>query len=189
MKPEKTTDPAALDCPSCGRDGVKTTLEEETFGYGVEPNAVSLSCTIPVRTCTACGYRFTDAAAEERRHEAVCRHLQVMTPAEVMQLRKRYGLSRADFGRLTRIGEASVARWETGVFIQNAGYDSLLYLLRFSENVDRLGRRFETGSKQECGTMAGADRKDRFRAISNSSIENLVAQASQWQLTPGAFNV
>ena len=47
-------------------------------------------------------------------------------------------MSRAVFSRLTRIGEASLGRWENGLLIQNLAYDHLLYLLTFPENLERL---------------------------------------------------
>jgi transcriptional regulator with XRE-family HTH domain len=64
-----------------------------------------------------------------------------LTPAEITAIRERYHLSRAEFARLTRIGEASLARWEGGLIIQNGSIDQLLYLLTFSENLDRLRHR------------------------------------------------
>jgi DNA-binding transcriptional regulator YiaG len=91
-----------------------------------------------VMTCNQCGFQFTDEVAEEARHEAVCRHLGVMTPKEIKEIRKSYGMSRAEFSHLTRIGEASLARWENGLLIQSPAYDQLLYLLTFPENLERL---------------------------------------------------
>ena len=58
-----------------------------------------------------------------------------MTPREVVAIRTRLGMTRAAFAELTRLGGASLARWEKGLLIQNAANDQLLYLLRFPENV------------------------------------------------------
>jgi len=66
-----------------------------------------------------------------------------MVPAEVLDLRSSYGLTRAEFAEATRIGEASLARWETGQLIQNPANDNFLYLLRFRENWERLKARFK----------------------------------------------
>ena len=75
------------------------------------------------------------------RHEAVCRHLGVLTPKEIIAIRKSYGMSRAVFARLTGIGEASLARWENGLLIQSPAYDRFLFLLTFPENLERLKSR------------------------------------------------
>jgi DNA-binding transcriptional regulator YiaG len=64
-----------------------------------------------------------------------------MTPREVVAIRTRLGMTRAALSDLTRLGEASLARWEKGLLIQNAANDQLLYLLRFPENVKRLRSR------------------------------------------------
>jgi transcriptional regulator with XRE-family HTH domain len=65
-----------------------------------------------------------------------------MTPAEIRAIRREAGaLSRAQFARITRLGEATIGRWERGELIQNRANDQLLYLLTFPENVTRLRNR------------------------------------------------
>ena len=128
----------SVQCPNCGHADVKTTVTEDAFTYGEGPSAVNLTATVPLRTCLKCGFQFLDAAAEDAQHEAVCRHLGVMTPSQMQALRRKYGLSRVSFAQITKLGEATIARWERGEFIQNAAYDQLLYLLTFEENFNRL---------------------------------------------------
>ena len=74
-------------------------------------------------------------------HETVCRHLGVQTPVEVLAIRQKYNMSRPGFAELTRLGEATLGRWERGALIQNAANDQFLYLLRFADNIDRLRAR------------------------------------------------
>jgi DNA-binding transcriptional regulator YiaG len=131
----------SLRCASCGASAVGTEMVVEEFAYGTGEDPVQLKATVPLRTCRDCGFQFTDHHAEVARHEAVCRHLGVMTPREVVAIRTRLGMTRAAFADLTRLGEASLARWEKGLLIQNAANDQLLYLLRFPENVKRLRSR------------------------------------------------
>src|SRR5688572_22767721 len=85
---------ALAPCASCGNDDVETRQDVQTFQYGVGDDAVRLSAVVPVRVCKACGFEYLDSAAESARHDAVCRHLGVMTPGEVKGVRKRYGKSR-----------------------------------------------------------------------------------------------
>ena len=134
----------SLSCPSCGHGIVHTTYIEHKFPYGAGDRSVELSANVPLRRCAECEVEFFDSVAEELQHEAVCRHLGVMIPTEVQAVRKKMGsLSRAEFARITRLGEATISRWERGELIQNAANDQLLYLLTFPENVKRLRDRVE----------------------------------------------
>jgi putative zinc finger/helix-turn-helix YgiT family protein len=128
----------AVECSMCGRRNVCTRIEREQFTYGEGSEAIELTAEVPVRHCSDCGFEFTDEVSEDKRHEAVCRHLGVLTPTEVVDIRKRYDLSRSEFARIARVGDASLARWENGLVIQNASIDQLLYLLTFPENLERL---------------------------------------------------
>src|ERR1043166_7694156 len=90
----------ARRCPSCDSERITTAIVNDEFLYGEEPGAVSIPVTIPVHTCASCGVQFTDYVAEELRQEAVCRYLGVLTPAEITALRRKHGLSRAEFAAL-----------------------------------------------------------------------------------------
>ncbi len=139
----------APSCPDCESDRVVTEWIDHRFPYGREETSVELSARVPVRRCEECGDQFLDAEAEDLMHEAVCRHLGVMTPREVRDIRRQSGgLSRAEFARITRLGEATIGRWERGELIQNAAYDQLLYLLTFPENLVRIRERVE-----RCGPL------------------------------------
>jgi len=113
----------------CGTPGLKTELVRDPFIYGAGDDGVELVVDIPVRTCSSCG-PYTDDRAEDIRHDEVCRHLGVLTPTEIRDLRGQYGLSRAELARITGLGESSIARWETRDIIQNVGNDRYLRLLQ-----------------------------------------------------------
>jgi putative zinc finger/helix-turn-helix YgiT family protein len=172
-------EPERIKCPTCGDHNVRTTLETETFSYGDGPEAVELTVRIPVRTCDSCGFQFTDDIAEEARHEAVCRHLGMMSPKEIQRIRKAYGMSRADFARLTRIGEASLARWESGQLIQSSAYDHFLYLLSFPENLERLKSR---RSGEQPLSSRQLQHRARLRAL--EITEPILADAAAFELIP-----
>jgi putative zinc finger/helix-turn-helix YgiT family protein len=154
-------------CPQCGHAEIDTLWANCPFPYGVGADVVELDVRLPVRKCRKCGFEFLDEEAEDLRHEAVCRHLGVLTPAEIKALREKLGLSRAEFARLTRLGEATIARWERGELIQNAGNDSLLWLLQYDENVQRLRERVERSAPVTLKLIDSKDpdllkRKDAF---------------------------
>ena len=62
-------------CPACESKTAARTVESRAFTYGSGNESVELSAVVSVLTCDSCEMEFTEAAAEELRHEAVCRHL------------------------------------------------------------------------------------------------------------------
>lgn len=177
-----------LGCPVCESDNVNFEMETQEFLYDVDKDAVQLAAEVHVGKCSDCGFEFTGESAEIARHEAVCRHLKVTSPCEIWQLRKSYGLSRAEFAALTRLGTASLARWETGQLIQNAAYDSLLFLLKFPDNLERLRHRFSRDAKKQMARAneircANDPADPRFRTFETASPD-MVKRAAQFELNP-----
>lgn len=131
----------SVRCPDCGDSEFTISDVEDSFQYGPGTDAVELSIVIPVHTCNSCGYQFTGHDAEVIRHEAVCRHLGRMTPAKIRELRESHNLTREAFAAISGIGNASLARWESGHLVQSAAYDNFLYLLLSKENLENLAAR------------------------------------------------
>ena len=117
------------ECPQCGKDTLTTRWHHDTFKYGTGDSAVTLEVDLPVRRCVSCDLQFLDHDGERLRHEAVCRHLGLLSPTEISGIRKTYGMSRAAFADLTGLGEATLSRWENGAGIQNPANDRYLRLL------------------------------------------------------------
>lgn len=63
--------------------------------------------------------------------------LERLSPNEIRSIRTKHKLSRREFAKLTRFGEASIKRWETGASLQNASADRFLRLI--AENLTVLG--------------------------------------------------
>jgi DNA-binding transcriptional regulator YiaG len=116
----------------CG-GGVAISWTRHTFDYGSGESAVELSVEVPVHRCDGCDFEFTDEIAERLRHEAVCDHLGVLSPAQIRRIRERHGMTRAQFARVTGLGEASLNRWENGLNIQTHANDRYLRLLEIPE--------------------------------------------------------
>ncbi len=163
-------------CGNCGSMNVATSMETDRVVHGVGADAAELPVEVPVRTCAECGTQFTDDEAERVRHEAVCRYLGLLTPSEIRGIRIRYEMRRAEFAALTKLGEATLARWESGSTLQNAAYDRYLRLLCFPENVSRL-----SGPSAQMAGQAQPSNVIRFptrrlRAIAEVSPEVAAAQ-------------
>ena len=143
-------------CPVCESKSIVTQMLSESFPYGSGKEEVTLSAVVPVHSCQDCQFEFTDELADEAKHNAICQYLEVMPPRQIALIREQYSLSRAEFARVTRIGEASINRWENALLIQNPAMDQYLYLLSFPENFARVQQRmdhsfhnFFAGSEQQ----------------------------------------
>lgn len=176
-------DQEQISCGLCGASGgIKSTITQHTFKYGSGSDEVSLSVMIPVRTCSACGSEFLDAESEAIKHDAVCRHLGVLTPSNIRQLRGLHRLSRVDFAKLTKLGEATLGRWERGSLIQNSAYDQYLFLLGFADNVHRLKERSRQTDLGGSGADSGsAPAEPRLRIV--RLTEELRRESEQFSLS------
>ena len=152
-----------LICPDCGTSNIKTKQEDYIFTYGSGEDKVELVARVPVRSCSDCGFSFLDSVAEDICHKAVCRHLGVMTPPQIKDLRNLYGLTQAQFSEITKLGEATLSRWERGIVIQNQAYDNYLYLLGFNENLERIRDRAKGTKTTE--EIVGRIQSPQFREL------------------------
>ena len=158
---------AYISCPLCGTDEVTTSWKRHVFEYGSGESAVELSVNVPVRSCASCELEFLDEPAERAKHEAVCKHLGVLSPAEIRQIREDHGMSRASFAQATGLGEASLNRWENGLNIQTHANDRYLRLLKHPGIMRQLQVLTEP---QAPPRLAVAVVGERFRALHVNSV-------------------
>ncbi|WP_407157800.1 helix-turn-helix domain-containing protein [Bradyrhizobium sp. STM 3557] len=123
-------------CPMCGSSAARMHYEVESFIYGVGEDQVTLSASVPVIRCESCGIEVTDGAAEEIRHATICRHLGRLAPDEIRAIREQYNLTQQEWAKRSRLGLASVKRWESGNQIQNDAMDCYLRLLAIPSNFE-----------------------------------------------------
>ena len=157
-------------CAMCGSSDVKTRQIKDYFEYGSGNSKVFLNAIISVHSCVKYSFEFTDNKADELRHEAVCRHLGLLTPREICDIRKN--ISKAEFSRQTGIGEASLSRWERGYLLQNAAMDNFLYLLGLPGNLEALRKRHNASEHVESESV--------FRCIVD--INTLRKQQAEFRL-------
>ncbi len=128
-------------CSKCGGINVELKNSEHKFPYGRKGERVELVANVPIRICHDCGLQVLDKNAYMICQEAICEHIGVMTPSQIKELRKNYNLTQTEFAQITKLGEATLSRWERGTLIQNAAYDNYLYLLKFPANYRIIQRR------------------------------------------------
>lgn len=148
----RSVSPWPEPCPQCDAQAVTTSWVLDTFEHHSRNSVAEIEVYLPVRRCGSCGFGFVDHEGEDLKHEAVCRHLGVLTPKEIREIRRRFDMNRAEFAAATKLSEASLHRWENGLLIQNEAYDMYLRLLREEPMVMRcvlrLGGR---GSRADLG--------------------------------------
>ena len=176
------------NCNICGDSAITLSLEKESFVYGSGQESVTLSVDVPVHHCAKCKNSFTEEDASDIRHNAVCKHLGIYTPNEIRTLREKYHLSQSEFSEITKIGKASLARWEGGVLIQNLSNDNLLYLLSFPDNLAKLkNKRLTSDPSQMKNSMNIIPFTPKFRAINSNDIDEIKNEAAMFQLYPIAM--
>jgi putative zinc finger/helix-turn-helix YgiT family protein len=119
-------------CPNCGHAPLRDETIADHIEYrddGGEPRAIEV-LNIPVGVCPNSGERYFGPVAARVQHAAVCRALGLLTPEEIQAIREDFGLTQAEFARLTGIGEATTSRWERGRMLPNRAMDRYLWLLR-----------------------------------------------------------
>ena len=158
---------ADVSCPLCGTDEVRTMWKRHVFDYGSGGSVAELSVDVPVRSCASCELEFLDEPAEVLKHEAICRHLGVLTPAEIRRTREDHGMSRVAFAQVTGLGEASLNRWENGLNIQTHANDRYLRLLRHPGIMRELQAMTEP---QASPRPAVAVARARFRVLEVNSV-------------------
>jgi putative zinc finger/helix-turn-helix YgiT family protein len=169
-------------CPNCGSDRVVTDFETDHFKYGDGADAVELSARVLVSSCQNCQFEFTDGNADDGRQLAIRRHLGLLSPDEIGTIRKRCARTRKEFAKTTRIGEASLARWENGQLLQSAALDNYLFLLTHPENYGRLKNRAVQSAVAAVEMTNPAD-CPTFRSINRGSPD-LQRRAAAFCLTP-----
>ena len=122
-------------CPLCGREEVITSWKDHTFSYGSGKSEVELTVNVPVQRCDACEFEYLDESSERLKHDAICRHLGVLSPTEIRRIREGHQVTRSRFAQVTGLGEASLNRWENGLNIQTHANDRYLRLLARPENM------------------------------------------------------
>lgn len=126
-------------CPTCDVGRMHPMVVTERFPYEDDGTEVTVVAeNVPIERCDNpdCREELSGPEAARIRHEAICRALGLLTPAEIRAVREGLNLTQAEFARLTRLGEATISRWERGRLLQNPAMDRYLRLIaRCDDNV------------------------------------------------------
>jgi putative zinc finger/helix-turn-helix YgiT family protein len=125
-------------CPVCGieRDTEVIEREEVSNIRGDEIRTIS-----KIRICSVCKEELFDEDLDEenikRAYDVYRERHGILSPEEIKNIRESYGLSQRAFAKLLGIGEASIARYETGALPEKS-LSNMIMLLKDPKNMEKL---------------------------------------------------
>jgi len=170
-------------CPACESQRISETYVTESFQYGAGGDAIFLTARVPLSQCSECGLEYTDERTEHIKHSAVCKHLNILEPEQIVAIRERYKISQHEFAAISRISRASLARWESRAVHQNASSDSLLYLLGYPDIFKLLANRFK--ESEEPIELTQKKNVPRFSTMSDEEVVFYRNVSKSFDLHPG----
>jgi putative zinc finger/helix-turn-helix YgiT family protein len=159
------------ECPNCGGADFTSEIVDQSFEYGIGEDKISLNARFPVWRCRACEFSMAGEEAEAARTNSICNHLGLLSPTQIFELRKSFGLSQQAFSQLTDIGEATIKRWEQGTYLQTKAHDNFLRLISDSDGLVKLQRIQREREAKQLGSKV-AMIAARFRCIRREDFES-----------------
>jgi putative zinc finger/helix-turn-helix YgiT family protein len=136
-------------CAGCNSKKVNKIRDEFFATYNHRPIPIP---DAEMCECASCGRRFFTPKQVKAVLIAVKRRARVkaglLTPEEIVAIRKKLGLSQSELERLFGLGSKVVTRWETGRVVQSKAADVALRLLALDPaNLERLRLRRDEVSR------------------------------------------
>ncbi|KHO61872.1 XRE family transcriptional regulator [Thermoanaerobacter sp. YS13] len=135
-------------CPVCGKEQQTEVIEKEEIS-NVRGDEIKVLARI--RVCSVCGEELFDEELEEeniqRVYDIYRKKHGILSPEEIKGIRESYGLSQRAFAKLLGIGEASIARYETGALPEKS-LSNMIMLLKDPKNMKKLLEKNEDALSQ-----------------------------------------
>jgi putative zinc finger/helix-turn-helix YgiT family protein len=125
-------------CPVCGVERETKIVEKEE---GLNIRGEKITSLSKIKVCTVCNEELFDKVLDEeniqRAYNQYREKLGILFPEEIKNIREQYGLSQKTFAKLLDIGEASIARYETGALPEKS-LSNMIMLLKDPKNMKTL---------------------------------------------------
>lgn len=137
-------------CPHCERMSELSLLKRSRV---VRVKKAEVAIEEVLHVCRVCKNEFATEEQEEaniaKAYEAYRKRENLLSPAAIRSLRRRYGLSQSDFSTWLGWGKITVHRYENGA-LPDAAHNELLWLLAKPHNakelLERNGRNLDEGA-------------------------------------------
>lgn len=109
----------------------KITIDQKVTIPTADGTGVAQTLTVPVEAWQDPddGEIYLDATAVKKLDDVRARHMGLMLPEDILELRRYLGLTQSQISRLLQIGEKTWTRWETGRSRPTHGYNLILNAL------------------------------------------------------------
>jgi DNA-binding transcriptional regulator YiaG len=114
-------------CGECRERAVSPAVVE--YVTSIDHDGRSYAVRVPnlaVFKCGKCGDETLGAEALEKVEAAFRRTAGLLSPEEIKRQRAALKLTQKQLAKAMRIADSTLCRWETGVQVQQAGYDEFL---------------------------------------------------------------
>lgn len=119
--------PYPWKCGTCGKRAVNPRTVEYITEKEHDGRAYSLKIpNLEINECSECHTQTLPDKASYKVTEALRAAAGLLTPQEIREHRRRFGLNQEQFAKLLRVAKDTVSRWETGGQIQQRAMDLLL---------------------------------------------------------------
>lgn len=117
-------------CPICGKKSLSAKTGEYHF---VPPENIPGGEIVISNTswdeCEICGEKILSSDLDIKLEKERYKRLGLLTPEEIINVRKRAGLSQNEIAKILGVGEKTYTRWESGQSLQNKSSDNLIRLV------------------------------------------------------------
>lgn len=148
-----------MKCLECGGEMIRSLDPIQTVFKGDELQIESVEHW----KCEQCGeleYESADLdVLDGAENEAYRKLHNLLSPKEIKAIRKRYGLTQAQFEELLGVATPTVSRWETGSVIQTKVADNLMRAIREFPEVPQALAKNAGIALPETGIQIASDRE------------------------------
>lgn len=159
-------------CPSCEKE-TTTKIVEQNETLKVKGQEITLK--VKIRICEKCGEEIIDKELDDASLKAFYEEYRklnnLLTTAEIKEIRNQWGLSQSQFALLLGMGKKTITRYESGN-IQDETHDNLIRLAREIESFRTLWdvRKDKLDVKTQKKVLSILEDKER---ISNYTITTI----------------
>ena len=176
-------------CPICSRGQLFDVVDRFEAKY-VDRRGGEHSLSVPDvqrLRCDSCNEEILDDIATRQVENARRAAMGLLMPAEIRDLRSRFGKTQVQMSRLLGVGEKTYCRWESGAFVQSVAFDNYMRLIRDVPEASVTLMRLEQYGVVE-NSNAFSEQGDEFKFLSD--IRSLTGPATKFtqQLLTGTLH-
>ena len=123
-------------CAVCDSEKAKKIRKKFEARYNQMPVVIE---KVEMYRCESCGEEFFTPEQSRELSRRIKQYVRdkygLLSPEQIVEIRKALGLSQSDLENLFGLGEKVVTRWETGRIIQGRAVDVALRLLQMQPNL------------------------------------------------------